>query len=191
MGKKQEERARLLKVRKELLPGYRADASGKICAHLRESEFFAAGTRVYGYFPLKEEADIRAALKELLANGCRLALPKVHGVQMYFVEVNDLDKDLREGCFHVMEPVSEQIVHWPDAVVLVPGVGFDRQGTRMGYGKGYYDRYFMKHPCRMLLGIAYEEQITEQLAAEPHDLRMDLICTQNGMYSVKQSKDSV
>ncbi len=191
MGKKQEERARLLNIRKNILPEQREEASHQICRHLLASEVLEAGAFVYGYFPLREEVDIRMALEELLGWGCHVALPKVCGTQMDFVEVTDLDRDLKEGSFHVMEPVSDQVVHWPEAFVLVPGVGFDRQGARMGYGKGYYDRYFFAHPCCMLIGIAYEEQVAEQICAEPHDLRMDAICTQNGMYSVTRSKDSV
>ena len=92
---------------------------------------------------------------------------------------------VREGAFHVMEPdESCKRIGEEDAVVLVPGLVFDRKGNRYGYGGGYYDRYFARFPKLSLMAVAFEGQIEEQLAVLPTDVRMHRIYTEEREYRI-------
>ena len=73
---------------------------------------------------------------------------------------------------------------WLDAVVLVPGLVFDRKGNRYGYGGGYYDRYFARFPKLSRMAVAFEGQIEEQLAVLPTDVRMHRIYTEEREYRI-------
>lgn len=100
---------------------------------------------------------------------------------MNYFEVGDFS-ELEEGAFHVMEPQESRPADWEDALVLVPGVAFDRKKNRMGYGKGYYDRYFAGKTDCVRLGIAYELQVAEQLPTEENDLPMEYLVTEKSLW---------
>lgn len=147
-----------------------------------------AEVKVYGYYPLGSEVSLLLFYEFLLRQGILLAFPRVCGMSMDFYQVFSLD-DFKEGAFHVMEPENFcQIAEWEDAICLTPGSVFDRTGGRFGYGKGYYDRYFEKHPHILRAGIAYEHQVEEKLPREPWDLPMDYLITEQGISCGKEIK---
>lgn len=197
--------------------------SRKICSCLKEFLQTCDYRHIYFYYPLGSEADILPLAEEVLEQGIEIAFPKVYGEDMSFIQIRDLKNDFKEGAFHIMEPVSDRAVDWKDACVLVPGLVFDRQGNRIGYGKGYYDRYFSRHSRSVLIGItdsrlmierlvdsrewknrnriAEKEgpleiansvpengsipKATEYIPAEEHDLKMDMICTEQMIVAMK------
>ena len=106
---------------------------------------------------------------------------------MRYFEISSFS-ELEEGTFHVMEPVEMHPVDWENALVLVPGVAFDRQCNRMGYGKGYYDRFFEGKPDCVKLGVAYELQVSDQLPAEENDLPMEYLVTEKEMWKKDDSR---
>lgn len=86
-----------------------------------------------------------------------------------------------------MEPDEAlcQMADWKFAqdektVILTPGVAFDKTGGRMGYGKGFYDRFFAKYPNCVRIGVCYEAQIADHLILESHDRRLQYIITEQG-----------
>ena len=152
--------------------------SRKICLKLMRFLKKEESRHVYCYYPLGSEADILPLAEKLLEQGVELAFPRVNGNDMSFIQIRNLVEDFKEGAFHIMEPVSDQMVDWPDAYVLVPGLVFDKEGNRIGYGKGYYDRYFSRHSHESLIGITYQDLVITNIPAEKHDLKMDVICTE-------------
>lgn len=96
-------------------------------------------------------------------------------LDMVFIRVRNLQSDFEEGSFHIMEPVLPDVVDWGDAIALVPGLCFDGQGHRLGYGKGYYDRYFSAHECGSLMGVCYSRLLLDEIPSEEHDLLMDRV----------------
>lgn len=131
---------------------------------------------LYGYYPLGKELSLLKFLEWALEAGKRVALPKVDGNEMDFYEVSSL-QEVKKGSFGVMEPVTEKKVNWEEAVCLTPGVGFDKEGRRIGHGAGYYDRYFSRHPRLIKLGIAYDFQIVEDIPTEENDISMEYLVT--------------
>lgn len=155
--------------------------SVQICDKILEWEVYQNAGEIYFYYPLEKEVSLLPVIYDALAAGRHIAFPKVSGNDMAFYEVTNLD-ELTEGCFHVMEPPSEErfLADWPSALCFVPGTAFDREGGRFGYGRGYYDRYFSGRNDCILAGCAYECQITDKLPTEEWDRRMDYMISEKG-----------
>lgn len=170
------------------------EKSRLICRKVLDSQEYEQAQIILGYFPLGNEVDCLPVLKQALAEGKQLALPRTAGNgQMDFYEIHSVD-DVKEGTFHVMEPKTDCAILLPesekdsskDVLVLVPGVVFDKEGNRYGYGKGYYDRYFARFPKLKRMALAYIEQMAdERLACLDTDVKMHAIVTDMQRIDVK------
>lgn len=182
METKKQIRAEAKQFRDGIAEDTRVTASADICGNLIQLAKKLQAKRYYVYAPLGSEVDIWHTVWYLLDSGYQIAFPKVCGNDMYFIEVTDPHTQLARGTFHVMEPVGGPVVDWQDAVIFVPGLVFDKKGHRVGYGKGYYDRYLASHSYRMTLGVAYSSQIYKSLLpAEEQDIRIQSVCTEKGI----------
>lgn len=155
--------------------------SKTICNYLIDSELFQQAEEIYFYYPLGNEANLLKAAEEALRQGKRIGFPKTEGSNIRFYQVKNL-RDFKEGCFHVMEPVSDRLLTWERPLILTPGLVFDEKKSRMGYGKGYYDRYAAYVPGAVKIGIAYEAQIAESIPTDYHDVPMDYVLTEMRMW---------
>ena len=156
-------------------------ASLEIAAKVQVCSWFRQAEWVYFYYPLGKEVNLLPLAQQALERGMQIAFPRVEGNEMGFYQVSSL-ADFREGSFHVMEPTGKHAIQEKSPLVFVPGVGFDLHGTRMGYGKGYYDRYFSRCPHCHKIGIAHSVQLVEQLPKDPFDVPMDAIVTEQDIY---------
>jgi 5-formyltetrahydrofolate cyclo-ligase len=143
-----------------------------------------------GYWPIREEADIRPLLTALHERGHRLALPRVvrRGAPLRFLRWRPGDC-LAPGYAGIPEPAAdgEEIV--PD-VLLVPLLGFDRAGRRLGYGGGFYDRTLgalRRRGAVEAIGIGYSEQEVDSLPPGDHDEPLDWIVTELGCRRLRAS----
>ncbi len=157
--------------------------------------------KIMCYYPLGNEADIRKIYFWLLSQDKELYFPVSKDKRtMDFFRVRDLN-DLTPGRFGVMEPredfdnellhnVAEEYGNWEKCkiVCFTPGTVFDRTGNRMGFGKGYYDRYFNRIwreapniQC-LRVGVAYEFQLVDRINRQPWDVPMDVIFTDKMIY---------
>jgi len=157
--------------------------SGLISEHIRNWKIYKNADRILFYYPLGNEVSLLPVIEDALSAGKHVAFPRVSGDIMDFYEVSDPGQ-LREGSFHVMEPVvrnGQEPVRWENGLCFVPGVAFDRSGTRFGYGKGFYDKYFARKSGILLTGCTYECQIAETLPAGEWDRRMDALACESGI----------
>lgn len=159
--------------------------SEQICRHILQWERYQQAETLLFYYPLGNEVSLLPVIEDALSHRRQAAFPKVLGNDMAFYEITHLS-GLQAGCFHVMEPdaAGRQPVHWEQALCFVPGVVFSRTGGRFGYGKGYYDRFFSRHSGQILVGCAYECQITEQLPTDTWDRNMDYLVSEHGILKV-------
>lgn len=156
--------------------------SAQICGHIIASSWYKKSKVVLGYYPLGNEVNILPILEHALSVGKVVALPRTDkDYCMDFYQVKNLDTDVTEGAFHIMEPKSRCELLLPSVsavendtvIVLVPGVVFDKKGNRYGYGRGFYDRYFVRYEKLHRVGIAYGLQISEEsLETYPTDVKM-------------------
>jgi 5-formyltetrahydrofolate cyclo-ligase len=156
-----------------------ADFASALARHA-EALGIAPGTIVGGYHALPDEADPALLLERLVERGCHIAYPRVtgRGQPLEFHRVPD-GEVLAPGAFGIHEPLDT----WPRVVpglLLVPLLAFDAEGTRLGYGGGFYDRTLslLKVPA---IGIAYAGQETASLPRGPHDMALTMILTEQGV----------
>ncbi|MFV0464819.1 MAG: 5-formyltetrahydrofolate cyclo-ligase [Lachnospiraceae bacterium] len=137
------------------------------------------GQGIYGYFPIDQEVDLLRFYQECLDHGIPLAFPRIIEGFMDFYQVRSMGDDFHQGTYQIMEPNDTcSKVYWNDANCLVPGLVFDEKGNRYGYGAGYYDKYFAKHPGLYKIGVSYDHQIEkEPIFVEETDIQMNLIIT--------------
>lgn len=164
----------------------RREKSEKITAHILESCPYQKAQRVFVFVSMGSEVETREILRRAWQDGKTVAVPKTaKGRQMFFLPITDF-ADLQEGIFGVMEPMGDEraeILPQTGDLFLVPGLLFDKRGYRIGYGGGYYDRYFEKHQGLDFrkIGIAFAFQLWEApLPAEEFDVPIDELVTEKG-----------
>lgn len=139
---------------------------------------------VFSYASYESEADSFSISMELMKNGATLAYPLSHSdYSMEFKIINTFG-DLVKGYKGILEPPSslKNAENIPDFIIM-PGVAFDKSGNRIGYGKGYYDRFLMKYKTKpLLIAICYECQIYNAIPNEKNDIKMDFIITEKSIY---------
>ena len=142
------------------------------------SQQYRNSASIYGYLPFNQEVDTHQILLQALRDGKKVALPKVYGDKMRFVWVEDLDAVQKAG-LGCPEPIADEpIADDPNALILLPGLAFDLQGGRMGYGGGYYDKFLAQesHPT---VALCFGFQLLPRIPVEEHDLRADCIISTN------------
>jgi 5-formyltetrahydrofolate cyclo-ligase len=133
------------------------------------------------YAPTHNEIDTGLILSEAFLAGKRVLYPAVCGHRMVLREVHRLD-DFQKGAFGILEPCPTGVDHHAGEadLIVIPGVAFDPTGHRVGYGKGFYDR-FLHHPGRSahLVGLCHDFQITTgKIPADPHDIPMEIVVSE-------------
>lgn len=180
------ERRRLLQLRDELGDAARADMDRHIIERLRPlvREVLRGSHppwKIGGYWPIRNEPDIRPLFHELTKGGHRIGLPLVDRVQRPLTFVHWKPQSaMAPGIFGVPVPTSGNAVYVE--LLLVPCLGFsigsDGVHHRLGYGGGYYDRTLAARRCRTI-GIAYEPLRADHFEPGPHDMPLDYIVTEH------------
>lgn len=161
--------------------------SAQICERIIASPWYKNASVILGYYPLGNEVDILQVLEHAVAVGKTVAIPRTgKDYQMDFYKIKNLENDVTEGAFHILEPRETcelyRFLRFEEksaVVALVPGMVFDKSGNRYGYGRGFYDRYFERYEELYRIGIAYKLQISdESLKAYPTDIKMHRLVTE-------------
>ena len=166
-----------IKHRKQgITPDERERLSRQICRAIESLPGFERVVHLMLYHALPDEVDTRPLLSKW-ARDKQLYLPIVDGDDLIVAPY--AGGDMKQGAFHIWEPTDTTAIdparlEW----IVVPGVAFDRQMNRLGRGKGFYDRLLQQTPARKI-GICYGLQLVDEIPTEPHDMKMDLIITEN------------
>ncbi|PLY00185.1 MAG: 5-formyltetrahydrofolate cyclo-ligase [Desulfuromonas sp.] len=172
-------RDRLLKQRQSLSLQDCERLSLRAQENLLATPEFAAARRVALYSPIRNEVRTEQLFAAAKRARKQVVFPRMQGDHLEFFPVASLD-ELRRGTMGVLEPHGGIEVALPDLDLMVlPGVGFDLQGHRLGYGRGFYDRVLGATPRRpLLVGLGFELQVVEQLPRESHDVQIDLMVSE-------------
>jgi len=182
-------RDRLLKQRQSMAGETCLQLSLRAQDNLIAASEFKAATSLALYSPIRNEVFTEKLFEAARTRGKRVAYPRMRGDHLDFLVVERLEA-LVPGRMGVLEPAGGEMVPPEDLDLMVlPGVGFDRHGHRLGYGRGYYDRLLGHAPRRPLLaGLAFEEQVVERLPRDPHDVCIDLLVTEMHLWRVTEHR---
>ncbi len=144
-----------------------------------QTEFNLAQT-VLVYMDFRNEVQTKSVIEYCLGNQKTVGIPKIEGNEINFYSFSDFSK-LETGSFGVLEPRSdsEKIRLDMPVCVIVPCVAFDFDKSRMGYGKGFYDRFFERNPMFYRIGVAFDMQEYFELPREAHDIEFHKIITES------------
>jgi len=161
-------------------PASRTEASARIASRVRTLPAWRASRCVLLFMPLRDEPDLSELLTEALSSGRCVALPAFSpGSGTYGArQIRDPHRDLVAGRFGIREPSLDCPSVSPAALdlALVPGLGFTRNGLRLGRGGGFYDRLLRDTPA-VRCGVCRDEQVLDRLPAAPHDVTLQVVVT--------------
>ena len=175
-------------MRRALSPEERKRASKVICANL--SRYCAIGPETNSinesgavlavYLASPDEIDLSDFIREMQRRGITVVSPRWNGATYELACLNGFSEgDLRRGPMNILEPAEAEIVMPSDvAVWIVPGLAFTRDGKRLGYGGGWYDRLLASaREDAIKIGVAHKFQILDNLPCEPHDILLNYAIT--------------
>lgn len=182
----EEQKARLRQEafsrRAALGPSDRADASKAAASVFLEGVPLVSGQVVALYWPIRDEIDCKPLLTRLVDSGQPVCLPVVLGEDMPLeLRLWEDGQPLYPSGFGTLAPSETAPVVVPD-IVVIPLLAFDAQGTRLGYGRGYYDRTLAAMTSKpLLVGYAFDAQEVETIPRLAHDLPLDILVTETGL----------
>lgn len=176
-------RAEIREKERALDAAYKAESSAAICRALALLPAFDAAETVLAFSGTAREIDTRAFLRETLARGKTLLLPRCEPERrLSLCVVRDLNADLTPGMFGILEPKRGCPAVAPESVgfAVVPCTSFDRAGNRLGQGGGYYDRLLPRLDCATAC-VCRERLLADAVPAEPHDVKCRYYLTESGV----------
>lgn len=185
---KQELRNRYLQRRNDLSVRERKEKSIQVLQNLKKLPEFQKAEEVLIYLNYRSEVETLPFVEELLQQKeKRVFVPKVCGMDIRFFEIISMD-DVESGYQGILEPKEGMIefsVQKPDGkncIMVLPGSVFDLKCNRMGYGKGFYDRFMKLVPQMYGAGLAFDCQVAPAIPIQAHDYRMNALITESGCY---------
>jgi 5-formyltetrahydrofolate cyclo-ligase len=158
----------------------RSRASAELCERLRAQPLWRAAQSILCFVPTHDEPDIWPLIAEALAEGRRVLLPRYSPTTDTYVAatMGENLSDLQPGQFGILEPTPDCPIYNLKQLdlALVPGLGFALNGVRLGRGQGYYDR-LLDGCSGFKCGVAFDCQVTAEIPAEAHDVRVDCLLT--------------
>lgn len=163
----------------------KAEAATKVFETLEQSAAFMLADNILLYHSLPDELSTREFIDRWHKRK-HFFLPRVNGVNL---EILPYDRSsLRLGSFHIEEPSGDDITPIDRIeMIIVPAVAYDRRGNRVGRGKGFYDRLLADTDATKV-GVAYDFQLVDEIDAEPHDVKVDVIITESRLITVRRDK---
>lgn len=179
-------------IRNQIRKEERLLLSEKIFDQLCQSRIYLESPTIYSYVSFRSEVDTTRFNERVLTDGKQLALPKVVSkTDMEFFFVEDVNQ-LIPGYMGIMEPAPlHPATPSEKCLMVLPGLAFDREFGRLGYGGGYYDRYASNHTHDFYrCGICYDLQLIPAVPREAHDFLMDSIVTEHNLLERMNKNDA-
>ena len=190
---KQSLRAECLGRRDALSTAERRCAGERIVAQLVALEELRRARVVMSFASFRSEVDMLPILEWCRREGKRCVLPRVSGRRtLEAFEVTDAERQLVPGVWGIPEPMAglPQVEPVEIDVVIVPGSAFDRCGGRIGYGGGFYDAYLRRVRLDVpRIAVSFACQLADEVVMETHDLRMDVLVTEEGVLRFRRDGD--
>ena len=172
---KKELRAQIRAKKRAMTEEEIVSRSARLGELFAQSEAYRQAASIYFYLPYNQEVRTIPMVEQALRDGKRVAVPKCYGQEMRFIWINDLN-DIAPGYCNIPEPIADgPIADDETALVLMPGLAFDPQGHRIGYGGGFYDRFLAQEPNHPTLALCFEFQMQDFVQTEEFDIPVNTV----------------
>lgn len=161
----------------------KSSASEKICSLFLSCPEYLEAETLCVYMSSFGEADTSFIISHSLEDGKKVCVPvsRADGT----LKLSLYNGKFKKGLYGIYEPADPVFVDFSfPQLILIPGLAFDKRGNRLGFGKGYYDR-FLSEASGIKVGLCYAFQLADKIPSEPHDIKMDMIITENGITNIK------
>lgn len=179
-------------AKRSKLPNKDAEEKSNIITNkLLDLQIYKNSSFIMSYIAFRKEVRTKKFIKHSISNGKRVGVPiTVHKTKELIVsELKDFDNELVIGYYNILTPKSQYIRRVSPSIVdlvIVPGAVFDKDGYRIGYGGGYYDRFLKKlNKDAVTIGFAYDFQLVDSLPRSKYDIPVDYILTEKQLISCK------
>ena len=166
-------------LRREMTDTYIGEKSDKIYENLIASDLYKNAKSIFIYYSVGKEVKTKEIIKKALADKKKVYIPKIKGKEMIDARLESLD-DLVAGDFSIPTTKSNDLIENPD-LTIVPGLSFDKNKNRLGYGGGYYDRFLAKNKT-IKVGLIIEDFKSLDLETDEYDIKMDYIISDKKIY---------
>ena len=181
MESKKDIRKRVLSIRENMSKEEWGQNSRIIYEKVVTHSFFLNNDIIYCYIDYKREAATRQIIQKAWELQKKVYVPKVAGDNMTFHLITSFS-DLEDGYRGIPEPKTNYTNIISPGLVIIPGVVFDKKRNRIGYGKGYYDRFLSKYNYLKTLAIGFELQVEDEIPSEPFDIKPEVLITERHIY---------
>ncbi len=173
LSPKQALRSEVRRRKAQFSPDELAAKSREVIARLEANALFQSAQTVMLYWSLPDEVCTHHLIERILGQKC-IILPVVSGNDIRPVELTSLAQ-LHEGAFHIQEPNSDAFFSEKIDLIVLPGMAFALDGSRLGRGRGYYDRFLAANSSVPTIGLAFGFQVFDDLPTEPHDVKVGTV----------------
>ena len=175
MSSKEVVRERVSNIRKSLTKEEIDNRSKQIISRLNGLEEFIEAINIHCYVSKNSEVDTQ----ELFGlKGKNFFIPYVEDENIKYSRFDGFE-NLKKNAYGILEPVNPISEETELDIIIIPGIAFDKKCNRIGYGKGYYDRFLAKHGKTFKIGLAFECQIVDEISVEEYDVPVDVVVTEN------------
>lgn len=181
MESKKDIRKYVLEKRGHLTAKEWEEKSRSIYEKVVSHPFFLNADTVYCYIDYRNEVGTREIIEKAWEDKKKVAVPKVEDSEMSFYFIQEFT-DLKEGYRGIPEPEPIFPADEAHALVIMPGAAFDRNCNRIGYGKGYYDKFLNSHKIYHTMAIGFELQMVNRIPSESYDIRPEIVITEENIY---------
>lgn len=177
-------RGDLLKLRCALTPGEVSEKSKVVIERLLEMEEYRKASAIMTYVHFRNEVETDGLIRQAMSDGKKVVVPVTDIFNRRIIPslLVRFPEDLEPGPLKILEPKASSLRLCNPALidlVVVPGVAFDLEGNRLGYGGGFYDRFLLlTKPEAVSVGLAYELQVLNRLEGSPHDIPVNYVLTE-------------
>lgn len=179
-------RKKFIFERDNLAESYRKLASEKIFRQIEKIKEFKNSNKIFIYVSFGSEVATEQFIKKYLAEK-EIFVPKILGKEMLITPLYKWEELREKGAFGILEPTNTDNYTGEIDIAIVPSVVYDKKGYRVGYGKGYYDKYLSKITPKLMIGVSYEKILQENLPIESHDIAVDFIVTEKKVRVINEN----
>jgi 5-formyltetrahydrofolate cyclo-ligase len=179
---KNEFRKLLLKLNKDNRQTDFSDEDSIILDKLKESELFKNAQTILLYYPLKNEVNVLPLIDFCLSNNKKVALPRTFREKIEFYSIdNKWENSLQKGLYNTNEPINGQIIdNFSNRdMIVVPSLALGKDKSRLGHGKGYYDKFLKDNNHLIKIGLCRKHLLFDKLPTETYDVFLDGIISSN------------